>query len=62
MPAITRDVTLLHRLQKSADANEVHLAAGTQVDILKEWAEHYLVKTSDGKVLTVKKEYVDPAA
>jgi len=61
MPIIIRDVTLLHRLQKSADATPVALAPGTQVGILKEWAEHYLIKTADGKVLTVKKEYVDPA-
>ena len=62
MPVITREVTLLHRLQKAAEPTEVRFAPGDQVSILKEWAEHYLIKTTDGKVLNVKKEYVDPSA
>jgi len=61
MPSITHDVTLLHRLQKTSDAAQIAFTAGTQVAILKEWAEHYLIKAADGKVFTIKKEFVDPA-
>jgi len=61
MPSITREVTLLHQLQKSSDAAEIKFATGTQVAILKEWAAHYLIKAADGKVFTIKKEFIDPA-
>ena len=62
MPVLTRNVTLLHRLQKSSDATEIHLRTGDQVTILKEWAEHYLIKTPDGKVFNVRKENIDPSS
>ena len=61
MPTITKDLTLRHRLTKSEEPKEVRLSAGDQVSILKEWAEHYLIKVADGKVLNIRKEYVDPA-
>ena len=61
MPVITKDVTLLHRLAKTADPAQVHLAAGDQVNIVREWAEHYLIRTADGKALNIAKQYVDPA-
>ena len=61
MAAITKDVTLLHRLQKSAEPAQVRLTAGDQVRILREWDRFYLVKIADGKVFNVGKEYVDPA-
>jgi len=61
MPRITQDVTLLHRLQKSAEPLEVALAAGDQVSIMKEWEHHYLIRIADGKVFNIKKEYVDPS-
>lgn len=60
MAAITKDVTLLHRLQKSAEPAEVRLAAGDQVRILREWDQFYLVKIADGKVFNIQKAYVDP--
>ncbi|HZI94322.1 MAG TPA: hypothetical protein VFE84_08765 [Patescibacteria group bacterium] len=62
MPVITKEVTLLHRLQKAAEPSEIHFSPGDRVTILREWAEFYLIKTTDGKVLNVKKEYVDPSA
>jgi hypothetical protein len=62
MPAITKDTVLLHRLQKSSESVEVHLAAGDPVSIVKEWADHYLIRTSDGKVFNVGKDCVDPSA
>jgi hypothetical protein len=62
MPLITREVTLLHRLQKAAEPTEIHFSPGDRVSILREWAEFYLIKTADGKVLNVKKEFVDPSS
>ena len=62
MPAITKETVVLHRLQKSSDSAEIRLAPGDPVSILKEWADHYLIKTSDGKVFNVRKDCVDPSA
>jgi hypothetical protein len=59
VPSITKDVTLGHQAQKSSDASQVALAAGEQVSIIREFEHHYLVKTGDGKVFNVKKEFVD---
>ena len=61
MPVIKKDVTLLHRLAKTAEPAQVHLSAGDQVNIVREWAEHYLIRTADGKAMNIAKEYVDPA-
>ncbi|HEY3176514.1 MAG TPA: hypothetical protein VGK94_12230 [Candidatus Polarisedimenticolia bacterium] len=61
MAAIVKDVTLMHRLQKSVEPVEVRLSARDQVRILREWESHYLIKTPDGKVFNIRKEYVDPA-
>lgn len=62
MPVITKDITVLHHLQKSAEPTEVRLTAGVEVSIVREWARHYLIKTADGKVFNIQKEYVDPSA
>ena len=61
MAAITRDVSLMHRLQKSEDPADVRLCCGDQIIILREWDRHYLIRISDGKVFNILKEYVDPA-
>ncbi len=60
MPTIRQDVTLKHSLQKSVDPVEVPLGAGDPVSIIKEWEAHYLIKTADGKVFNILKQYVDP--
>jgi hypothetical protein len=61
MPTITQDVLVYHRLQKDADPGEVTLSSGDSVQIIKEWARHYLIKTSDGKLFNIPKDYVDPS-
>ena len=60
MPAITQDVILQHRLQKSGDSTPITLTAGDQVSIVKEWAGHFLIRTPDGKVFNILKKFVDP--
>ena len=61
MPTITQDVLMYHRLQKDAEPGEVILTTGDQVHIVKEWARHYLIKTTDGKLFNIPKDYVDPS-
>lgn len=62
MPTITQDVVMYHRLQKDADPAEVTLASGDSITIIKEWQSRYLIKTSDGKVFNIPKEFVDPSS
>ena len=62
MPAITKDITLAHQAQTSSDASQISLPAGEQVSIIREFEHHYLVKTGEGKVFNVKKEFVDASA
>lgn len=59
MPSITQDITLGHQPQKSASAEKISLPAGEEVTIVREFEHHYLVKTGEGKVFNVKKEFVD---
>ena len=59
MPTITRNITLKHCLTKSDEPEEVELAGGDEVSIIKEWEDHFLVRAGDGKVFNVKKEFVD---
>lgn len=61
MPTITQDVTLYHRLQKDAEPAEITLGTGESVTIVREWSSRYLVKTSEGKLFNIPKEYVDPS-
>ena len=61
MPTITQAVLMYHRLQKDAEPAEVILNAGDTVQIVKEWARHYLIKTPDGKLFNIPKDYVDPS-
>ena len=59
MPTIKKNVRVYHRPQKDADPTEVTLASGDSVQVIKEWANRYLIKTSDGKLFNVPKEQVD---
>ncbi len=59
MASIKQDVSLGHAATTAASVQKITLAAGTPVEILKEWKEHYLVKTAEGKLFNVRKEFVD---
>jgi SH3-like domain-containing protein len=59
MASIRQNVTLGHAPTKAADVGQVTLAAGTKVTIVREWKNHYLVKTAEGKLFNVTKEAVD---
>lgn len=61
MASIRQNVTLGHAPTKASGVSNVTLAAGTKVKIVKEWKNHYLVKTAEGKLFNVAKELVDAA-
>jgi SH3-like domain-containing protein len=61
MASIRQNVTLGHAPTKATGVGEVTLAAGTKVTIVKEWKNHFLVKTAEGKLFNVAREMVDPA-
>ncbi|MFQ5701768.1 MAG: hypothetical protein ACE5HU_07995 [Acidobacteriota bacterium] len=60
MASITQDIKLRHAPTKSAPVEPITLTAGTPVTIVKEWKHHYLIKTGEGHVFNVRKEFVDP--
>jgi hypothetical protein len=62
LPTITQDVILYHQLQKDNDPEEITLSSGDAVQIVKEWATRFLIKTGDGKLFNIPKEFVDPSA
>ena len=61
MASIRQNVTLGHAPTKATGVGEITLAAGTKVTIVKEWKNHFLVKTAEGKLFNVAREMVDPA-
>jgi hypothetical protein len=61
MARIARDVCLKHRANLGEDVRRVTCSAGDEVTILKEWATHYLIKDSDGRVFNVVKDLVEDA-
>lgn len=62
MPSITQDVILYHQLQKDQDPTEITLGTGDAVTVVKEWAERYLIKTDDGKLFNIPKDFVDASS
>lgn len=49
-------VTLKHQANLGEEVADVELAQGEELTVLKEWKGAWLAKTSDGKLLNVKKE------
>ena len=60
MATIKQDVTLLHRPNLGEEATPVDFKAGDEVEIIQEWAEHYLCKNPEGQLFNIEKRYVDP--
>jgi hypothetical protein len=50
--------TLKHQANLGEEVAEVELGAGEELVVLKEWKNHYLVKSSDGKLFNVPKSLV----
>ncbi|HEU4427666.1 MAG TPA: hypothetical protein VFT98_02840 [Myxococcota bacterium] len=58
MAKITKPLTLKHQSNLSEDVEEISLAPGDAVTVLKEWDRFYLVKNDDGKLFNVPKDAV----
>jgi hypothetical protein len=59
MARIVSDVTLKHRPNLGEEPKSYAFSAGSEVEILQEWSEHYLVRNADGLVFNVRKECVE---
>lgn len=58
MATIKQDVKLKHQSNLSQEVEEITLAAGETVTVLKEWNDFVLCKNADGKHFNVPKELV----
>jgi len=59
MATIKQDVTLKHQSNLSQEVEEITLAAGENVTVLKEWKDFVLCKNADGKHFNVPKDLVE---
>ena len=60
MPILKQATVLKHQATLGEGVEEVALAAGESVTILKEWQQSYLVKNAAGKLFNVSKELLEP--
>jgi len=58
MASISKPLKLKHQSNLSEDVEEISLAPGDAVTVLKEWDRFYLVKDDDGKLFNVPKDAV----
>ena len=59
MAQVREAITLKHRANLGEDVEEVSFAAGEEVTILQEWADHYLCKNDAGQVFNIPKDRVE---
>jgi hypothetical protein len=50
--------TLKAQANLGEEIEEVEFDAGDELTVLKEWANHYLVKDDDGKIFNIEKSLV----
>ncbi len=51
-----KNTTLKHQANLGEEVEEVELAQGEELVVLKEWNDAWLAKSSDGKLFNVKKD------
>ena len=56
---LKESTTLNHQSNLGEDVDEIPFDAGTELTVLKEWGNHYLVKDDDGKLFTLRKELAE---
>jgi hypothetical protein len=61
MASIARDITLKHKANLGDEVVEVRFAVGDPIEILKEWRDHYLGKSTDGRIFNFPKSAVEGA-
>ena len=59
MATIRRQITLKHQANLGEGVEDVELAAGETVSVLKEWQDRYLIKNTAGQLFNVPKECVE---
>ncbi len=59
MAQIVRDVTLAHRANLGDDVAQVELHAGEEVQVLKVWQNHVLVKDAAGRLFNIPKNLLE---
>ncbi len=59
MGTIKEAITLKHQANLGEEVEDVAFAAGDEVTVLKEWADHYLCKNDDGRLFNIPKPYVE---
>jgi len=59
MATVKQATVLKHQSNLGEGVEEVALAAGESLTILKEWQQSYLVKNSAGKLFNVPKDLVE---
>lgn len=59
MAKMRRAETLGHRANLGEEVEQVAFEAGQEITILKEWAESYLCKSTDGRLFNVPKDAIE---
>jgi hypothetical protein len=59
MATVRQTITLKHQANLGEGAEEVKLAAGDVVSVLKEWQDHYLIKNAAGQLFNVPKDQIE---
>ncbi len=59
MAKVRSAITLKHQANLGEDVEDVEFAAGEEVTVLKEWADHYLCKNGEGQVFNIPKDQVE---
>ena len=59
MAKLKQAVTLKHTSSMGSETEDVAFEKGDEITVLKEWADFYLVKNSDGMLFHVEKALVN---
>ena len=59
MATVRQTITLKHQANLGEGPEEVKLAAGEKVSVLKEWQDHYLIKNAAGQLFNVPKDQIE---
>ncbi len=58
---IKKACTLLHQPNLGEEVQPIELEEGTELQVLQEWENAWLVKTDDGRLINVNKEFAEEA-
>ena len=58
---IKKDCTFLHQPNLGEEVQPIELEQGTELQVLQEWENAWLVKIDDGRLINVNKEFAEEA-